>query len=88
MIDATTEMGTTNSVQKWTEVKSYLDNFCRNRLITLRLFDHETDANHFREESRHPDLDGYGHLYDWRDDLRTLRCVRYPSRGRLRKISG
>jgi hypothetical protein len=35
---------------------------------------HETDAKHFREESRHRHLDRCGHLYNWRDDLRPLRC--------------
>ena len=44
----------------------------RNQMVTLRLSDHETDANHFREESGRLDLDRRGRLYDWRDDLRTL----------------
>jgi hypothetical protein len=45
-------------------------------MITLRLFGHETDANHFREESRPGHLDRRGPLYDWRDDLRTLTMRR------------
>jgi hypothetical protein len=41
-------------------------------MITLRLFGHETDAKHFREEGRYRHLDWWGHLYDLRDDLRTF----------------
>jgi hypothetical protein len=45
-------------------------------MIPLRLFGHETDALHFREESRHGHLDRHGSLYDWRDDLRALTMRR------------
>jgi hypothetical protein len=48
----------------------------RNLLITLRLSSHETDAIHIREESRDPYFDRHGHLYNWRHDLRPLKCVR------------
>jgi hypothetical protein len=54
-------------------VLNRLANCARNLLIALLLFGHETDANHFREESRCPDLDWRSHLHDWRDDLRALR---------------
>jgi hypothetical protein len=37
---------------------------------------HETDATHFREEGRHRHLGRCGHLYDWRNDLRTLTMRR------------
>jgi hypothetical protein len=43
-------------------------------MITLRLSGHETDANHFREEGRHPYLDQRGRLYNWRDDFRALNA--------------
>ena len=45
-------------------------------MITLRLFGHETDANHFREEGRPAHLDRRGRLYDWRNDLRPLTMRR------------
>jgi hypothetical protein len=45
-------------------------------MITLRLFGHETEAKHFREEGRHRHLGRCGHLYDWRNDLRTLTMRR------------
>jgi hypothetical protein len=45
-------------------------------MITLRLFGHETDANHIREEGRHCHLDRRGRLYDWRNDLRPLTMRR------------
>jgi hypothetical protein len=45
-------------------------------MITLRLFGHETDAKHFREEGRHLDLDRRGRLHYRRDDLRTLAMRR------------
>ena len=45
-------------------------------MITLRLFGHETDANHIREEGRHCYLDRRGRLYDWRNDLRPLTMRR------------
>jgi len=45
-------------------------------MITLRLFGHETDANHIREEGRHCHLDRRGRLCDWRNDLRPLTMRR------------
>jgi hypothetical protein len=45
-------------------------------MITLRLSCHETDANQFREESRHFYLDRRDCLHDRRDDLRTLTMRR------------
>src|SRR3984957_15888452 len=48
----------------------------RNLMITLRLFGHETDANHIREEGRHCHLDRRGRLCDWRNDLRPLTMRR------------
>jgi uncharacterized protein (DUF2147 family) len=47
----------------------------RNRLITLLLFCHETDADYFWEESRHHDLDRHSRLYDWYDDLWSLTML-------------
>jgi hypothetical protein len=45
-------------------------------LFTVRLSCHETDANQFREESRHFYLDRRNCLHDRRDDLRTLTMRR------------
>jgi hypothetical protein len=46
-----------------------------NLMIALRLFGHETDANHIREESRRSHLDLHDGLCDWRDDLATLTAT-------------
>jgi hypothetical protein len=53
----------------------------RNLLFTLRLFCDETDAIHFREESRHRHLDRRDRLYGRRHDLRplTVRPILKPS---------
>jgi hypothetical protein len=41
------------------------------------IFCDEIAALHFREESRHCQLDQRGRLYDWRDDLRALAMRRF-----------
>jgi hypothetical protein len=55
-------------------------------MIALRLFGHETDANHIREESRRSHLDLHDGLCDWRDDLRTLTCDGCAGRRTLRRL--